>query len=125
MRINNIKTLDYKHQGGSLVLILSGTTLEEITSMDTSLVEIRTDEGDLVEAFVGYALRAVTYDTAAQIYTATLSTEAGDSTAAALSKMAEELSKAKSKVDALENSNTELAGQMAELTGAIERGLTL
>lgn len=124
MKINGIKALDYEHQGATLVLILSGTTLEEVTGMDASLVEIRTDEGDLVEAFAGYALRSVTYDTAAQTYTATLTTEASDNTAAALSQMAEDLAKAKDKVNALESANTELAGQVAELTGAIERGLT-
>lgn len=124
MKANNIKALDYEHQGTSLVLILSGTTLEEVTSMEAALVEIRTDEGDLVEAFAGYAMRSVTYDTATQTYTATLTTEAGDNTAAALSQMAGELAAAKDKVSALESANAALAGQVAELTGAIERGLT-
>lgn len=118
MKANNIKALDYERQGAALVLILSETSLEEVTGMDTALVAIRTDEGDLVEAFAGYALRTVTYDLTAQTYTATLSTEAGDTTAAALSRMAKQVS-------ALESANAELTSQVAELSGAIERGLTV
>lgn len=79
MKINGITALDYEHQGASLVLVLSETTLEDIVSLDTSLVEIKTDDGDLVEAFAGYALRSVTYDLDAQTYTATLTTEASGS----------------------------------------------
>ena len=91
MKANNIKALDYKHEGASLVLILAETSLEEVTGMDTALVEIRTDTGELVEALAGFALRSVTYNLEAKTYTAALSTEAGDTTAAALSKMASEL----------------------------------
>lgn len=123
MKINGITALDYEHQGASLVLILSETTLEDIVSLDTSLVEIKTDDGDLVEAFAGYALRSVTYDLDAQTYTATLTTEASGSVSAALARMAEDLAVAKGQVASLEASNSELAGQLAEITGAIERGL--
>jgi len=64
MKINNIKALDYERQGNTLALTLSKTTLEAITSMNTALVSVRTDDGDTVEVFVGYALRSVSYDLA-------------------------------------------------------------
>ena len=51
MKANSIKALDYQAQGKQLVLTLSDTSLEQITGMDTALLRITTDDGDLVEAF--------------------------------------------------------------------------
>ena len=51
MKVNGITALDYERQGNSLALILSGATFEEVSTMDTALLEVRTDDGDLVEAF--------------------------------------------------------------------------
>ena len=65
MKINGITALDYKSQGDLLQLTgLAASSLEEITSMDTTLVKVQTDDGDLVEAFAGYAMRSATYDLA-------------------------------------------------------------
>ena len=62
MKINGIKALDYQCQGDSLTLVLSETTFDAVSNLNTALVEVRTDDGDLVEAHGGYALRAITYD---------------------------------------------------------------
>ena len=62
MKINGIKALDYQCQGDSLTLTLTETTFDAVSNLNTALVEVRTDDGDLVEAHGGYALRAITYD---------------------------------------------------------------
>ena len=70
MKINGIKALDYQCQGDSLTLTLTETTFDAVSNLNTALVEVRTDDGDLVEAHGGYALRAITYDKDKQTYTA-------------------------------------------------------
>ena len=62
MKVNDIKALDYQCQGDSLTLVLTETDFETVSNLNTALVEVRTDDGDLVEAHGGYALRAITYD---------------------------------------------------------------
>lgn len=57
MKINGIKALDYQCQGDSLTLTLTETDFETVSNLNTALVEVRTDDGDLVEAHGGYALR--------------------------------------------------------------------
>ena len=84
MKANSIKALDYQAQGNQLVLTLSETSLEQITGMDTALLRITTDDGDLVEAFSGYRVARVTYEAADGTFRAVLEQGAGDTTAAAL-----------------------------------------
>ena len=104
MKINGIKALDYQCQGDSLTLVLSETTFDAVSNLNTALVEVRTDDGDLVEAHGGYALRAITYDKDKQTYTVACTTAADDTTAQAITKLA-------SKGEELETSNTALAAQ--------------
>lgn len=92
MKINNITALDYSASGESLVLSLSGTSMEEVTGMDTSLVTVQTDAGDTVEVFAGYALKSVTYDLATSAYSAVLVRSAEDSTGKALDALTAQLS---------------------------------
>ena len=113
MKINGMTALDYARQGGSLALVLSGTTFEEVGTMETSLLEVRTDDDDLVEAFAGYALRSITYDTAAQTYTATLALAADDSTAKALDLITAKLTELQSASNDVMDALTELAGIVA------------
>ena len=105
MKINGIKALDYQCQGDSLTLVLSETDFETVSNLNTALVEVRTDDGDLVEAHGGYALRAITYDKDKQIYTVACTTAADDTTAQAISQLA-------AQVDELTTSNTALAAQV-------------
>ena len=104
MKINGIKALDYQCQGDSLTLTLTETTFDAVSNLNTALVEVRTDDGDLVEAHGGYALRAITYDKDKQTYTVAC-TAADDTTAQAISQLV-------SKVEELETSNTALAAQV-------------
>lgn len=126
MKVNNITVSDYRAHDGLLELVgLTETTLEQITGMDTRVVEVRTDDGDLVEALAGYALRSVTFDIGAGSYTAVLALGTEDTTAATLSKLAGDLEAAQGQVAALQEANATLTEQMAAISGAIERGLSL
>ena len=111
MKVNGITALDYERQGNSLALILSGATFEEVSTMDTAMLEVRTDDGDLVEAFAGYVLRSITYDTAAQTYKAALATD--DSTAKTLDSMAAKIVELQSASNDVMDALTELAGIVA------------
>ena len=104
MKINGIKALDYQCQGDSLTLVLSETDFETVSNLNTALVEVRTDDGDLVEAHGGYAMRPISYAKDKQTYTA-ICTAAADTTAQAISQLV-------SKVEELETSNTALAAQV-------------
>ena len=105
MKINGIKALDYQCQGDSLTLTLTETTFDAVSNLNTALVEVRTDDGDLVEAHGGYALRAITYDKDKQTYTVACTTAADDTTAQAISQLV-------AKVDELTTSSTALAAQV-------------
>lgn len=105
MKINGIKALDYQCQGESLTLVLSETTFDAVSNLNTALVEVRTDDGDLVEAHGGYALRAITYDKDKQTYTAVCTTAADDTTAQAISQLT-------TMVEELKVSNEALASQV-------------
>lgn len=105
MKINGIKALDYQCQGDSLTLTLTKTDFETVSGLNTTLIEVRTDDGDLVAAYGGYALRAITYDKDKQTYTVVCSTAADDTTAQAISQLA-------AQVEELTTSNTALAAQV-------------
>lgn len=105
MKINGIKALDYQCQGDSLTLVLSETDFETVSNLNTALIEVRTDDGDLVEAHGGYALRAITYDKDKQTYTAICITAADDTTAQAISQLT-------TMVEELKVSNEALASQV-------------
>ena len=81
MKVNTIKALDYQAQGTQLVLTLADTSLEQITGMDTALLRITTDDGDLVEAFPGYRVARVTYEAVDGSFRAVLEQGAVDTTA--------------------------------------------
>ena len=105
MKVNDIKALDYQCQGDSLTLVLTETDFETVSNLNTALVEVRTDDGDLVEAHGGYALRAITYDKDKQTYTVACITAADDTTAQAISQLT-------TMVEELKTSNEALAAQV-------------
>lgn len=112
MRINNIKALDYQAQGERLTIPLAETSVEAVLAMDTTLITVKTDDGDTVEVFAGYALQTVTVDAADPTnVTAVLRRSADDGTAKALDALTEKLAQADAKAAALE-------GQVAELQSA-------
>lgn len=129
MKANSIKALDYQAQGNQLVLTLSETSLEQITGMDTALLRITTDDGDLVEAFSGYRVARVTYEAADGTFRAALEQGAGDTTAAALAALTEALAAAEGQnkalqqtVDAQQTQLNEQADALIELAGLITEG---
>lgn len=91
MKINNIKALDYQLQGSSLILFLTETSLEEITSMDASLLKVETDDGSPVETLIGYRLVRVSYETADGTFAATLELGVEDTAGKALKAVAAQL----------------------------------
>ncbi len=91
MKANNIKALDYQHQGNTLVLTFAETSMEEIVGMDTALLTVKTDEGDMVEAFVGFRLVRVTYEVTEETFTAVMEQGADETTVKALAAVTEEL----------------------------------
>ena len=91
MKINNIKALDYQVQGASLLLFLAETSLEAITSMDTALLNVETDDGDPVEILMGYRLVRVTYEAADGTFSAVLELGVEDTTDKALKSLAAQL----------------------------------
>lgn len=117
MKLNNITALDRQEPDGKLVVPLAGTTLEEIMSMETGKLTFSTDQGDVESVFVGYRLDTVTYSVQNGVYTAVFVRGTEDTTGAALSALARNLSAAEGRV-------AELSSQVEALTGAIERGLT-
>ena len=112
MRINTIKALDYQAQGERLAIPLAETSVEAVLAMDTTLLTVKTDDGDTVEVFAGYALQTVTVDAANPTnVTAVLTRSADDGTAKALDALTDKLAQAEAKAASLE-------GQVAELQSA-------
>lgn len=122
MKSNGIKALDYRVQGGRLFLALSDTSLEQITGMDTVLLRITTDDGDLVEAFSGYRLTRATYEAADGTFLAVLEQGAGDTTAAALAALTDALTAAEGKNKELQAQLNEQADALIELAGLLAGG---
>ena len=119
MKSNGIKALDYQVQGERLFLTLSETSLEQITGMDTALLRITTDDGDLVEAFSGYRVARVTYEAADGTFRAVLEQGAGDTTAAALAALTDALTAAEGKNKELQVQLNEQADALIELAGLL------
>lgn len=119
MKINGITATDYRTGDGSLELMgLAAAHLEEVTGLDTRVVEVRTDAGDLVEALAGYAVRSVTYDLTTGTYAAVLTLAVEDPTAATLTKLAGELETSRGEVWELQTAVDELV--VASLEGGAD-----
>lgn len=122
MKSNGIKALDYQVQGERLFLTLAETSLEQITGMDTALLRITTDDGDLVEAFSGYRLTRVTYEAADGTFHAVLEQGADDTTAAALAALTEAMTAAEEQNKELQVQLNEQADALIELAGLLAGG---
>lgn len=130
MRINNIKALDYQAQGERLTIPLAETSVEAVLAMDTTLLTVKTDDGDTVEVFAGYALQTVTVDAAAPTnVTAVLTRSADDGTAKALDALTDKLAQAEVKAATLEgqvadlqSANNDVMDALTELAGIVAGG---
>ena len=130
MRINNIKALDYQAQGERLAIPLAETSVEAVLAMDTTLLTVKTDDGDTVEVFAGYALQTVTVDAANPTnVTAVLTRSADDGTAKALDALTDKLAQAEAKAVSLEgqvadlqSANNDVMDALTELAGIVAGG---
>lgn len=130
MRINNIKALDYQAQGERLAIPLAETSVEAVLAMDTTLLTVKTDDGDTVEVFAGYALQTVTVDaTDPTNVTAVLTRSADDGTAKALDALTDKLAQAEAKAVSLEgqvadlqSANNDVMDALTELAGIVAGG---
>lgn len=130
MRINNIKALDYQVQGERLAIPLAETSVEAVLAMDTTLLTVKTDDGDTVEVFAGYALQTVTVDAADPTnVTAVLTRSADDGTAKALDALTDKLAQAEAKAVSLEgqvadlqSANNDVMDALTELAGIVAGG---
>lgn len=130
MRINNIKALDYQAQGERLTIPLAETSVEAVLAMDTTLLTVKTDDGDTVEVFAGYALQTVTVDaTDPTNVTAVLTRSADDGTAKALDALTDKLAQAEAKaaslggqVAELQSANNDVMDALTELAGIVAGG---
>lgn len=61
MLINGIKATNYSALGETLLMQLS-CAADEALAMDTSIVKVTTDDGDLVEQFIGYTKLSASVD---------------------------------------------------------------
>ena len=119
MKINSNKALDYQAQGEQLRLTLSETTLDEIQAMDVSTVYIKTDAGDTVEIFAGYALASVTLDVTAGTFTAVLRRNVDENTAKVLDELTTKLTAAQAKAETLEGTVTSMQSAQADIMNAL------
>lgn len=91
MKINGIKALDYQEKGDQLVITMEGTSIEEITGMNTAMLLVTTDDGDRVECFVGYQVTRVVYEAATGAYMVVLAQQVDDATGKALTAITEQM----------------------------------
>lgn len=102
MKINNITAVDYHTADGQLTIVFTGTTLEAITSMDPTLVTVRTDTGDLVETYAGYALQSVTYNVEGDNYQAIYVPAVRDGTAETIKQLAAQVDELTKRLEELQ-----------------------
>ena len=122
MKFNHIKALDYQANNTKVVVALTATTLEEITGLSTELLRVETDDGDLVEAFAGYRLASVTYDTATDTFSAIFEQGASDTTAATIAALTEALVAAETRSENLQTQLDEQADALIELAELLTEG---
>ncbi|WP_087066449.1 hypothetical protein [Intestinibacillus massiliensis] len=90
MKANGITCTDYAAQDGKLLLVLCDTELDTVLGMDTAVIKITTDAGDVAEVFPGYqAVESVQYVTATKAYKAVLTRDANN----AMNEIADRLAK--------------------------------
>lgn len=112
MKINGIKATDYKAIGSELELVFIDTTMDDIAAMDTSIITVRTDDGDLVEIMSGFSLSSVTFDVVTKTFTTRLVRSIDDTTAVTLKALNERLA-------AQEAAQTDIMLAIAELASVV------
>ena len=117
MKANNITAYDYAQSGDALNIIL-GCTVGEALTFDASRIEVRTDDGDLVEAFAGYAVKSATVDAQTKRVTLSLVDDA-DGLGAGINALASENAALKSQLADQQQQIEDQAGAIEELAAAL------
>lgn len=117
MKANNITAYDYSQAGDALSIVL-GCTVGEALTFDASRIEVRTDDGDLVEAFAGYAVKSATVDAQTKRVTLSLVYDA-DGLGAGINALAAENAALKAQVADQQQQIEDQAGAIEELAAAL------
>ena len=120
MKANNITAYDYAQSGDALSIVL-GCTVGEALTFDASRIEVKTDDGDLVEAFAGYAVKSATVDAQTKRVTLSLIYDA-DGLGAGINALAAENAKLKAQVSDQQAQLDEQAAAIEELAGIAAGG---
>lgn len=120
MKANNITAYDYAQSGDALNLVL-GCTVDDALAFDPSRIEIETDDGDLVEAFAGYAVKSATVDAQTKRVTLSLVYDA-DGIGAGVNALAAENAALKAQVADQQRQIDEQAGAIEELASLAAGG---
>lgn len=118
MQVNGITAYDYHTSGTELAIVLS-CTVEQALAMDTSKIEIKTDQGSIVETFAGYAKKSATLDISTNCVTLLCQLDQ-NGTGAAVNRLAQDLAKARSHNASLQLQLEEQAAAIAELTTLVK-----
>lgn len=111
MYINGLKGINNYIQGNQLILILE-CTADEALAMDTTHVQVATDQGDLAEEYFGYAKQSAMVDAVTGQVTLVCYHDT-DGAGAAVTALGEALAAEKQK-------NADLQAQVEEQALAIE-----
>lgn len=118
MKINGLTAYDYQSSGNDLALIL-GCGVNDALAMDTSIIEVKTDQGSVVETFAGYVKRSATVDAATGRVTLLCYLDK-DGTGAAVDALAKELAASKAQNASLQAQISEQAAAIKELAALIK-----
>lgn len=121
MRINGLTAYDcYSPREGRLDLVL-GCTVDEALSMDCSRIEVRTDAGDLADAFAGYAAKSASVDAVTGRVTLSLVYDA-DGVGAGIDALARENLSLRKRLDDAQAQLEEQAAAIEELASIAAGG---
>lgn len=100
MKANDIKCLDYNPDGqNGMIFVLEDITPQHSLELDWSVVNITTDDGDLVEVIAGYSPRSAKVEATTNYVYLELVTGYEAETLAAIKKLAEENAMLKEELD--------------------------
>ena len=125
MRINNLKALDYQHQGKTLVLAFPGDSvdMDDLTELDAAKIQIETEDGTPVETLLDYTVQSVTYNMAEGVYTVVLEKGVTDTAAVALAAVRKDLEAAQGHILDLQRGKEEMDSKLEGLAqdlGSVE-----
>nr|DAQ07478.1 MAG TPA: hypothetical protein [Caudoviricetes sp.] len=107
MKINNLTAYNYAETTDGLSLVL-GCSIDDAFALDPSRIEVKTDDGDIVEVFAGYAIKSATIDAATKRVTLNLYYDS-DGAGAGINVLAKQNAELQSRLDDAESALIELA----------------